>query len=68
MEKKASRSFSPSTMRSCVTNVDVIVVVRATGKPAAGQKAAHDTEQDLVVLIKRVVAKICTSRREQNTC
>ena len=67
-KRRLREAFRQVRCEVAFTNVDVIVVVRATGKPAAGQKAAHDTEQDLVVLIKRVVAKICTSRREQNTC
>ena len=48
-------------------DIDVIVVVRATGKPASGQKAEQDIHRDLVVLIRRVISKIRTSRGEQAT-
>ncbi len=49
-------------------NIDVIVVVRASGKPSTGQKAMQDMERDLVALINRVILKIRTSRRGQATC
>ena len=67
-KRRLREAFRQVRCKVALPNIDVIVVVRAAGKPAAGQKAAHDTEQDLVVLIKRVLAKIRTSRREQNTC
>jgi ribonuclease P protein component len=39
-------------------DLDVVVVVRTTGKPAVGEKAAQDTEQLLLVLINRLRPKI----------
>ncbi len=39
-------------------NLDVVVVVRTTGKPAMGEKAAQDTEQLLLGLINRLRPKI----------
>ena len=41
-----------------VENFDVVVIVRATGKPAIGEKAAHEIEQLLVSLINRLRPKI----------
>ena len=40
------------------TDLDVVVVVRTTGKPAVGEKAAQDTEQLLLGLINRLRPKI----------
>ena len=39
-------------------DLDVVVVVRTTGKPAVGEKAAQDTEQLLLGLINRLRLKI----------
>lgn len=39
-------------------DLDIVVVVRATGKPATGEKAAQDTEQLLLTLINRLRPKI----------
>ena len=39
-------------------DLDVVVVVRTTGKPALGEKAAQDTEQLLLRLINRLKPKI----------
>lgn len=39
-------------------DLDVVVVVRTTGKPAVGEKAAQDTEQLLLGLINRLRPKI----------
>ena len=39
-------------------DLDVVVVVRTTGKPAVGEKAAQDTEQLLLGLINRLRRKI----------
>ena len=39
-------------------DLDVVVVVRTTGKPAMGEKAAQDTEQLLLGLINRLRPKI----------
>ena len=39
-------------------DLDVVVVVRTTGKPAVGEKAAQDTEQLLLGLINRHRPKI----------
>ena len=63
-KRRLREAFRQVRCKVALTSIDVIVVVRATGKPAVGQKAAHDTEQELVMLIKRVLAKIRTSRRE----
>ena len=37
---------------------DVVVIVRATGKPAIGEKAAHEIEQLLIGLINRLQHKM----------
>ena len=37
---------------------DVVVIVRATGKPKIGEKAAHETEQLLIGLINRLQHKM----------
>ena len=39
-------------------DLDVVVVVRTTGKPAVGEKAEQDTEQLLLGLINRLRRKI----------
>ena len=39
-------------------DLDVVVVVRTTGKPASGEKAAQDTEQLLLGLLNRLRPKI----------
>ena len=39
-------------------DLDVVVVVRTTGKPAVGEKSAQDTEQLLLGLINRLRPKI----------
>ena len=37
---------------------DVVVIVRATGKPKIGEKAAHETEQLIIGLINRLQHKM----------
>ena len=41
-----------------VENFDVVVIVRATGKPAIGEKAAREIEQLLVSLTNQLRSKI----------
>lgn len=48
--RKVKTQFSP--------DIDVVVVVRATGKPATGQNAAMDTEQLLLGLMNRLRLKV----------
>tara|TARA_Y100001933_G_scaffold45299_1_gene43195 strand:+ start:3056 stop:3454 length:399 start_codon:yes stop_codon:yes gene_type:complete len=48
--RKVKTQFSP--------DFDVVVVVRATGKPATGQNAAMDTEQLLLGLMNRLRLKV----------
>ena len=48
--RKVKTQFSP--------DIDVVVVVRATGKPATGQNAAMDTEQILLGLMNRLRLKV----------
>ena len=48
--RKVKTQFSP--------DLDVVVVVRATGKPATGQNAAMDTEQLLLGLMNRLRLKV----------
>ncbi len=48
--RKVKTQFSP--------DLDVVVVVRATGKPATGQNAAKDTEQLLLGLMNRLRLKV----------
>ena len=45
-------------------DLDVVVVVRTTGKPASGEKAAQDTEQLLLSLLNRLRPKIRHSSEE----
>ena len=53
--RKVKTQFSP--------DLDVVVVVRATGKPATGQKAAMDTEQLLLGLMNRLRLKVRRSSK-----
>ena len=39
-------------------SLDVVVIVRASGKPAIGEKAAHEMEQLLIGLINRLLHKM----------
>lgn len=39
-------------------SLDVVVLVRASGKPAIGEKAAHEMEQLLISLINRLLHKM----------
>ena len=48
--RKVKTQFSP--------DLDVVVVVRATGKPATGQNAAKGTEQLLLGLMNRLRLKV----------
>lgn len=67
-KRRLREAFRQVRFQVVENNIDVIVVVRATGKPATGQKAMQDTERDLVALIRRVVSKIRASHRGQATC
>ena len=52
--REAFRRVKPQFIES----FDFVVIVRATGKPALGEKAAHEIEQLLVSLINRLRPKI----------
>ena len=67
-KRRLREAFRQVRSQVVENNIDVIVVVRATGKPATGQKAMQDMERDLVALIRRVVSKIRASHRGQATC
>ena len=67
-KRRLREAFRQVRSQVVENNIDVIVVVRATGKPRAGQKAVQDMERDLVALIKRVISKIRTSHEGRATC
>ena len=67
-KRRLREAFRQVRSQVVENNIDVIVVVRATGKPETGQKAVQDMERDLVASIKRVISKIRTSHEGRATC
>ena len=67
-KRRLREAFRQVRSQVVENNLDVIVVVRAPGKPETGQKAVQDMERDLVASIKRVISKIRTSHEGRATC